>query len=268
VNSVNDGPYGDAIMTELLPYVEQHFRIIRQPYARVLTGGSTGGWESLALQVYHPDFFAGTWTFFPDPVDFTRYQMVDIYADNSAFEAPGYGPPAPERPMQRTTEGQVLMTMRQMSQLEEVLGSHGRSGQQFEAWEAVYGPVGPDGYPRPLWDKTTGRVDPQVANYMRDHGYDLRYYLEQNWSKIGPQLVGKLHLYCGDMDSFYLNLAVYRLEDFLKQTTNPAYGGSFEYGRPMKGHGWHPMNQAQLLKIMADHISKNAPPDADKSWKY
>jgi hypothetical protein len=268
VNSANNGPYGDAILTELIPYLEQQFRIIRQPYARVLSGGSTGGWESLALQVYHPDFFGGTWTFFPDPVDFTRDQMVDIYADNSAFEAPGYDPPVPERPMQRTDEGQVLVTMRQMSQLEEVLGSHGRSAQQFEAWEAVYGPVGTDGYPRPLWDKLTGRIDPQVAKYMRDHGYDLRYYLEQNWARIGPQLAGKLHLYCGDMDNFYLNLAVYRLEDFLKSTSNPAYGGSFEYGRPMKGHGWHPMNQAQLLRIMAHHISKNAPADGDQSWRY
>lgn len=259
VNSANNGPYGDAIMNELIPYLEEHFRVIRQPYARLLSGGSTGAWESLALQVYRPDFFGGTWTFFPDPVDFTRYQLVDIYSDNSAFVAPGYDPPAPERPMQRTDEGQVLVTMRQMSQLEEVLGSHGRSGQQFEAWEAVYGPVGTDGYPKPLWDKLTGRIDPQVANYMRDHGYDLRYYLEQNWAKIGPQLVGKLHLYCGDMDNFYLNLAVYHLEDFLKKTSNPAYGGSFEYGRPMKGHGWHPMNQAQLLRMMAEYVNRNAP---------
>lgn len=170
--------------------------------------------------------------------------------------------------MQRTDEGQVLVSMRQMSQMEEVMGSHGRSEQQYEAWEAVYGPVGADGYPKPLWDKLTGRIDPQVANYMRDHGYDLRYYLEQNWPRIGAQLAGKLHIYCGDMDNFYLNLAVYRLEDFLVKTTNPPYGGSFEYGRPMKGHGWHPMNQAQLLRRMADYVAKNAPADADRSWRY
>jgi putative esterase len=268
VNSANNGPYGDAIITELIPYLEEHFRVIRQPYARVLSGGSTGGWESLALQVFHPEFFGGTWTFFPDPVDFTRYQMVDIYNDMNAFLAPGYDPPIPERPMERTSEGQVDVTMRQMSQLEDVLGSHGRSGQQFEAWEAVYGPVGPDGYPRPLWDKQSGRIDHQVALYMRDHGYDLGYYLEQNWAKIGPQLVGKIHVYCGDMDNFYLNLAVYRLEDFLRRTTNPAYGGSFEYGRPMKGHGWTPLNQTELLNTMASYITQHAPAGADKAWKY
>ncbi len=268
VNSANNGPYGDAIMTELIPYLEQNFRIIRQPYARVLSGGSTGGWESLALQVLHPDFFGGTWTFYPDPVDFSRYQIVDIYNDNSAFLAPGYDPPIPERPSERTPEGQVDTTMRQMSQFEEVLGSHGRSGQQFEAWEAVYGPVGPDGYPKPLWDKITGRIDPTVALFMRDHDYDLRYYVEKNWPTIGPQLVGKLHVYCGDMDHFYLNLAVYKLEEFLRHTTNPAFGGTFEYGRPLKGHGWSPLNQAELLRVMADAISRNAPAGADKSWKY
>jgi hypothetical protein len=268
VNSANNGPYGDAIMNELVPYLEEHFRIIRQPYARVLSGGSTGGWESLALEVYHPEFFGGTWTFYPDPVDFSRYGIVDIYNDNSAFLAPNYDPPIPERPMERTPEGQVDVTIRQMSQLEEVLGTHGRSGEQFEAWEAVYGPVGADGYPKPLWDKISGRIDPAVAAYMREHGYDLRYYLEQNWPRIGPQLVGKIHVYCGDMDHFYLNLAVYRLEDFLRRTTNPAYGGSFEYGRPMKGHGWSPLNQAELVRTMADYISRHAPAGADGSWKY
>jgi hypothetical protein len=268
VNSANNGPYGDALLTELIPYLEENFRVIRQPYARVLSGGSTGGWESLALQVFHPDFFGGTWSFFPDPVDFTRYQMVDIYNDNNAFLAPGYDPPVPERPMERTSEGQVDMTMRQMSQLEEVLGSHGRSGQQFEAWEAVYGPMGAEGYPKPLWDKLTGRIDPQVASYMRDRGYDLRYYLEQNWPTIGQQLAGKLHLYCGDMDNYYLNLAVYKLEAFLQRTSNPTYGGSVEYGRPMKGHGWSPLNQAELLRVMADSIDRNAPAQADRSWKY
>ncbi len=267
VNSANDGPYGDAIMTELITYLEEHFRVIRQPYARVLTGGSTGGWESLALQVFHPDFFGGTWTFYPDPVDFTRYQMVDIYNDVNAFLAPGFDPPVPERPAQRTSEGQVTTTMRQMSQFEEVLGSHGRSGGQFEAWEAVYGPVGVDGYPRPLWDKLNGRIDPQVAVYMRDHGYDLRWYLEQNWARIGQQLVGKIHVYVGDMDNFYLNLAVYRLEDFLRGT-NPNYAGSFEYGRPTKGHGWTPLNQAQLVGAMADYISRHTPAGGDNSWKY
>jgi hypothetical protein len=149
------------------------------------------------------------------------------------------------------------------------LGSKGRSGKQLEIWEAVYGPTGGDGYPKPLWDKTTGKIDHDVAKYMRDHGYDLRYYTEMNWLKIGPKLVRKLHFYCGDMDDFYLNLGVYLLEDFLKNATDPYYDGSFEYGRPLKPHGWQPMTNSDLIKAMADHIIKNAPAGQDvKTWKY
>jgi Putative esterase len=259
VNSANQGPYGDAIMEELIPYLETHFRIIREPWARVLTGGSTGGWESLALQVLHPDFFGGTWTFYPDPIDFHKYQLVDIYNDDNAFEAHGAEFIPPERPMMRSNEGQVLMTMRQMSLLEAVLGTHGRSGQQYEEWEAAYGPVGADGYPRPLWDKLTGKIDREVATYMRDHGYDLTADLEKNWARIGPQLVGKLHLFCGDMDNYYLNLAVYNLENFMKNSKNPNYEGSFEYGRPMKGHGWSPYTATELVKVMAAAVEKNRP---------
>ncbi len=269
VNSANNGPYGDAIMTELIPYLEEHFRIIRQPYARMLTGGSTGGWESLALQVYHADFFGGTWTLFPDPVDFRRYQLVNIYSDENAFTTPGLQWMVPERPMMRSVEGQVTQTMRQMSQLEEVLGTKGRSCQQFEAWEAVYGPVGEDGYPKPLWDKRTGKIDKAVATYMRDHGYDLRYYLEIHWAEIGPKLVGKLHFFCGDMDNFYLNNSLYLMEDFLKQTTNPYYDGSFEWGRPKKGHGWSPVSMPDLVKLLADQVRKNAPAgETPASWQY
>jgi hypothetical protein len=221
------------------------------------------------LQVFHPDYFGGTWTLFPDPVDFRRYQLVDIYNDDNAFQPPGFQWMIPERPMMRSVEGQILQTMRQMSQLEEVLGSKGRSGQQFEAWEAVYGPVGDDGYPKPLWDKRTGKIDRDVARYMRDHGYDLRYYLETNWRKIGPQLVDKLHFFCGDMDNFYLSSSLYMLEDFLKKTSNPYYDGYFEWGRPMKGHGWVSMPIPDLIKLMAEHARKNTPADDDPSaWQY
>jgi hypothetical protein len=269
VNSANNGPYGDAIMKELIPYIEDHFRIIRQPWARTLVGGSTGGWETLALQVFHTDFFGGAWAFWPDPVDFQRDQLVDIYSDENAFYAPTEGFIPHERPLMRSVEGQVLLTMKQMSQFEQVLGTHGRSDEQLEAWEAVYGPVGPDGYPKPLWNKLTGEIDHGVANYMRDHSYDLTDYIETNWSKIGPSLVGKLHIYCGDMDNYYLNLAVYKLQDFLESTQNPAYGGSFIYGRPMKGHGWFPMPTAALIREMAEHMKKNAPNGEDPAlWNY
>jgi hypothetical protein len=269
VNSANNGPYGDAIMTELIPYLETHFRIIRKPYARVLSGGSTGGWESLALQLYHPDFFGGTWTLYPDPISFEHYQLVNIFKDDNAFFEPGHTWLRAWRPLMRTAEGQVEVTMAQMSQLEATLGSHGRSAQQLEIWEAAYGPVGEDGYPRPLWDKLTGKIDHSVADYMRDHGYDLTAYLKQKWPVIGRQLVGKIHLEVGDMDNFYLNLAVYDLQEFLKTTHAPHYEGSFDFGRPEKGHGWQSMTQENLIRAMAIHITAKAPAGENTSaWKY
>ena len=269
VNSANNGPYGDAIMTELIPAVEEHFRIIRKPYARMLTGGSTGGWESLELMAYHPTFFGGTWTMYPDPIDFRHYDLVNIYDNDNAFYEPGHEWIGPERYFQRRPTGQPEVTVKHLSQLEAVLGSHGRSAQQFDVWQAVYGPVGDDGYPKQIWDKATGTIDHSVAMYMRDHGYDLRYYIETNWSKIGPDLVGKLHFICGDMDDYYLNLALYDLEDFLENRSNPAFGGSFSWGRPEKGHGWEGMSKADLIKMIADHTAKIAPAGEDTgAWHY
>ena len=269
VNSANNGPYGDAIMTELIPYVETHFRIIRKPYARVLTGGSTGGWESLALQVFHPKFFGGTWTLYPDPVDFRHDQLINIYSDDNAFFAPDHRWLPAVRPLSRDTDGQVTATVQAESQLEDVLGNHGRSGQQLEAWEAVYGPVGADGYPEPLWNKSTGIIDHSVADYMREHGYDLTEYLRRNWAKIGTSLVGKININVGDMDTYYLNLACYDLQKFLESTTHPYYAGQFKFGRPEKGHGWQATTQENMVRMMADHVSADAPADANlKQWHY
>lgn len=269
VNSANNGPYGDALMTELIPYIEEHFRVSREPYARVLTGLSTGGWEALALQVYHPEFFGGSWVFCPDPVDFRRYNLANVYKDDNAFYEPGHEWLRPLRYIHRAPDGQPQDTAQLYSLNDAVLGSHDRSEGQLATWEAVYGPVGEDGYPQPLWDKLTGVIDHPVAIYMRDHGYDLRYYIETHWPQIGPSLVGKLHFYCGDMDGVYLNLAVYLLEDFLKTTKNPYYAGSFEYGRPLKGHGWMPMTFPELIRTMAEEVSRHAPEGQDtRAWHY
>ena len=259
VNSANNGPYGDALTQELIPYLEQHFHLVPRPEARVLTGGSTGGWEALALQIFHPKFFNGTWSLYPDPVDFRRYQIVDIYSAENAFETRLGDWKTVERPIARNPDGQVTLSMRQFSQLEAVLGSRGRSGQQLAAWEAAYGPVSPDGYPKLLWDQSTGKIDRDVAHYMRDHGYDLRHYLEQNWPQIGEDLAGKIHVAVGDEDNYYLNLAVYLLDDFLKTTKEPPARATIEYGRPLKAHGWQPWTNAELIRQMAERINTTAP---------
>ncbi len=266
VNSANFGPYGDAIMQELIPAVEKQFRIIRKSYARVLTGGSTGGWESLALQVFHPDFFGGTWSFYPDPVDFRNWGLVNIYDDENYYNSPTEWAQRP-RYFFRSANGQPQLTNRQLTDLESALGSRLRSAEQFAAWQAAYGPAADDGYPKPLYDIETGKIDHSVALYMRQHGFDLRDYLEKNWSSIGQSLAGKIHISCGDMDNFYLNLAVYRMEDFLVNTSHPSYGGSFQYGRPMKGHGWQPTTNFELITTMAAKVRENARGDKD-SWHY
>jgi len=150
-----------------------------------------------------------------------------------------------------------------------VLGSKNRSATGLANWAAVYGPIGDDGYPRPLWDKLTGKIDHRVAQYMKSHGYDLRAYLAANWPVIGPELTGKLHVICGDMDDYYLNLSAYLLQDFLEDTNHPYYGGSFDFGRPMKGHGWLPTTTAELIRNMAKEISAHAPPADDNTlWQY
>lgn len=269
VNSANDGPYGDAIVQEVIPYLEEQFRIIRKPYARQIEGASTSGWQTLALALQHPDFFGGFWVLQPDPIDFRHYQLTNIYADSNAFTSPSGQFVSIERPFQRSVEGQVLLTTRQLSRFEAVLGSHGRSGYQLEAWEAVYGPVGPDGYPVPLWDKLTGAIDHSVAAYMRDHGYDLRSYAAQEWPTLGPKLAGKLHFFAGDMDNYYLNLAVYDFENLLDSTSAPHSDADFTYGRPMKGHAWHSYTWSEMVQKMARAVEQTAPQgEPTAAWHY
>ncbi|MGH9828475.1 MAG: hypothetical protein ACREDR_35065, partial [Blastocatellia bacterium] len=238
--------------------------------ARIVDGGSTGGWESLALQVYHPKFFGGAWVFDPDPIDFHSFQQTDLYKEDNAFS---YKSPstwlALEKPWSRTPRGLVRSTVKEVSHYEDMLGPNGRSDYQLDGWWAIFAPVGNDGYPVPLWNMQTGQINQDAVKYAREHGYDLSDYTRTHWSEIGPDLVGKLHFIVGDMDSYYLNLAVYRIEDFLKSTKEPYYGGSFVYGRPMKGHGWHPMNWADLLREMATQVKKNAPKNSDTAaWNY
>jgi hypothetical protein len=253
----------------VIPFLEKQFRIIGKPHARLIEGASTSGWQTLALQLRNPDFFGGAWVLQPDPIDFRHYQQTDIYADDNAFTAPTGQFIAAERPAKRTVTGQVLWTQREVSLFEEVLGTRGRSEFQLEGWEAVYGPVGPDGYPQPLWDKLTGKIDRRVAEYMRDNGYDLRAYAERHWASIGPKLIGKLHFFCGDMDDFYLNLGVYDFQEFLKSSTNPHYEGEFTFGRPLKGHSWHAWTWGELVRQMGDYVRRSTPPGEDAAaWNY
>ncbi len=267
VNSVNVGPYGDAILEELIPEIERRYRIIKQPWARLLDGGSTGGWESLALQVYHPDFFGGTWSYCPDPVTFTNVEGVNVYEDENAFykNRGWFNVPTINT---REVNGDVRLTSAQRNRFELVSGTRGRSGQQLDIWAAVYGPVGEDGFFAPLYDKRTGVIHKEVAEYWREN-YDLLHYMKTNWSSLGPKLVGKIRIYTGDMDNFYLNNAVLEMEAWMKTTENPHYPGYFSYGRG-EGHCYSgPVSMDVRLKEMAQHVMQNQPDLLDTPWwKY
>lgn len=272
VNSANVGPYGDAITEELIPELEERFRAIGEPWARTTFGGSTGGWRALAAQMFYPDFFNGAWAFCPDPVDFRYFQLVDIYEDENAYY-PGNGlKKNPIRPWMRSVDDQVLMTQRDASILELVLGTRGRSGDQMDIFQAVYGPVGEDGYPQLLYDKTTGRIDKDVAVYWKEN-YDLRYILERDWEILGPKLEGKIGIYMGDTDTYYLEEATRLMEEFLEKTSNPHYSGAVVWGR-REPHCWTGAPEgtsflSHYLPEMADHITKTAPEGADlASWEY
>ena len=277
VNSANLGPYGDAITYELIPYIEEQFRGIGEGWARFLYGGSTGGWEALAVQVFYPDEYNGTFAACPDPIDFRAYTLLDIYDEPNAYYTDGPFKRI-ERPVHRNWLGEVDQTLAEYNHLELVLGTKNRSGDQFDIWEAVYSPQGDDGYPRRLWDKRTGEIDPEIADYWREN-YDLRHILERDWETLGPKLEGKIHIYVGDMDNWYLNNAVYLMEEFLEGTSDPYYGGEVDYGDRFE-HCWNGdhengnhisrlrYNTMYVPKIL-ERIEKGAPPGADlTSWRH
>jgi hypothetical protein len=251
VNSANNGPYGDAVTQELIPHIEKKYRGIGESYARVLDGGSTGGWVSLGLQIFYPDYFNGAWSACPDGVDFRGFQLVDIYKDQNAYvNGRGF-----ERPSARDINGDVRYTMRHECQMENVLGrgdNWAMSGGQWGAWNAVYGPRGADGKPVPLWDPKTGAINREVVEQWKK--YDLHLYLEQNWKTLGPKLKGKIHIWVGEADNYFLNNAVHMLDAFLGKA-DPPYGGKIEYG-PGKGHCWLGLTERQMMDEMMAAVER------------
>ncbi len=277
VNSENLGPYGDAITYELIPEIERRFRGIGEGWARFLYGGSTGGWEALAAQVFYPDEYNGCFAACPDPIDFRAYCLVNIYEDKNAYYLNGpFG--RIERPGLRDWLGNVSSTVRMQNHMENAMGSKSRSGDQWDIWQAVFSPRGEDGYPKPIWDKKTGVIDKEVADCWREN-YDLRYILERDWKTLGPKLKGKIRIYCGDMDNYYLNNAVYLMEEFLESTTDPYYAGEVDYGDRAE-HCWNgdhdrPNYLSRLrynemyVPVILQRIKETAPPGTDlTSWRY
>jgi hypothetical protein len=254
VNSANNGPYGDAVTQELIPHVEKTYRGIGQPYARVLDGASTGGWVSLALQIFYPDFFNGAWSHAPDPVDFRAFELMNIYKDDNAYiNKAGF-----ERPSAREINGDTRFTMRHEVRIERVLGKGDRwelGGRDWGSWNAVFGPRGDDGLPKPLWDGKTGKIDKSVLEHWKK--YDLRLTVENNWQELAPKLRGKIRIWVGEADDYFLNNAVHLLDDFLSKA-KPGYEGKITYGS-RGGHGFRVLTARQIADEMAAAIEKSRP---------
>ena len=278
VDSANVGPYGSAINEELIPAIEQKYRGIGQGWARATFGGSTGGWEALATQVFYPDFYNGTWAACPDPIDFHAYQNIDLYNDTNAFVRKGDFAEIPIAG-DRKPDGTIVATAGGEFGFEYVLGTHGRSTEQWNIWQAVFSPAGPDGYPAPIIDPVTGDIDKKVLEYWHDH-YDLTAILKRDWPTLGPKLEGKLHLAVGDGDTYFLNNAVHLLQKELDATRNPHSDATFQYGPVMPhcytgGPAEYTMQQnnanwtQRILPLMVEHMLATAPAGADtKSWRY
>jgi hypothetical protein len=277
VDSANVGPYGEAINRELIPAIEKQFRGIGQGWARAVYGGSTGGWETLATQIFYPDDFNGAWGACPDPVDFHAYQMVNVYEDKNAYWTSG---PFSRvlQPEMRTPPGQILATTEGTNRWELVLGTHGRSGEQWDIWQAVFSPAGRDGYPAEIWDQRTGVINPEVASYWRQH-YDLTAILQRDWSTLGPKLQGKLHVMVGTADTYFLDTAVHLVQKFLDSTSNPRSDATFDYGVDQPHCYTGPPGSTtreggltftqRTLNAAAAHMLESAPAGADTtSWRY
>ena len=251
VNSANIGPYGDAITYELIPHVEKMFNGVGKGWGRFLYGGSTGGWEALAVQVFYPKEYNGCFAACPDPIDFRAYTVVDIYNDENAYYKEGSFKKI-LRPGIRDGKGHIKTQLIDMNRREYILGDNSRSGDQWDIWQAVYSPSDENGYPKPIWDKLSGEIDHDVAKYWMEN-YDLRYIMERDWDKIGNDLKGKINIYCGDMDNYYLNNAVVLTEDFLENTTNPYYSGEVDYGNGAE-HCWNGDQKILITSLDLDII--------------
>ena len=231
LNSASSGPYGDALTQEIIPYVDENYRT-EGAAARYVDGCSTGGWVSLALQLFYPDTFAGTYSYSPDPVSFKRMQLIDMYADTNAF----VNKAGLLRPSRRDVYGEPNLLIRDEFAEENAEGTDGTyvTGQgQWGAWNALYSPRGEDGLPVAAFDGITGTIDSTVVEHWKR--YDLLLHVQENWPTLGPKLAGKVYVWMGDMDNYYLNNALRDFDTWLKTATEPTSDAVIEF-TPMQGH--------------------------------
>jgi hypothetical protein len=197
-DSVNTGPWGKALTEELIPWLEARYRMDKEPAGRFTTGHSSGGWFAIWQQVRYPHLFGGTWARSPDPVDFRSFTGINIYGRNAnAYVRPD----GSAQYLMRDATGKEVTSFKDYAQRENVLGEY---GGQIDSFDWVFSPRGQDGRPQPLFDRVTGKVDPEVARYWRDN-YDISAIIRRDWASLKPVLDGKIHLIMGTMDTFHLD---------------------------------------------------------------
>lgn len=245
-DSANNGPWGTALTNELIPHLEKQFRMDAKPSGRFLTGHSSGGWSTLWVMITHPDFFGGTWSTSPDPVDFRSFTGPDLtqYPPQNAY----MNKAGKEYNLVRFGDREI-MTVREYAQMERVLGYF---GGQFASFDAVFSPKGFDGQPMPLFDRDTGRIDQFVAKSWEK--YDISRILRNNWTTLGPKLKGKLHIIVGTADTFHLDEAVRLLDAELKKLNSDA---KFEY---LEGKDHFNLYQGGLSERIAKEMYQIARP--------
>jgi S-formylglutathione hydrolase FrmB len=243
-DSDSNGPWGAALTTELIPALEKEYRIEDKPAARFVTGHSSGGWAALWLQVKYPQLFGGSWPVSPDASDFRELFGSDIYAPDANFYFDANGKPLPAG---RPDENGVVVTVEAFARSEAVLGDY---GGQFSTYEYIYSPPAMhSGFPMKLYDRATGKIDPQVAAYWGDH-YDIGRMIVRDWAALKPHLDGKIHLTVGAADTWYLDKAAMKLEEAMKSVGAKT---DFRY-LPGKGHNdvySRPGDRSALLEDIA-----------------
>src|SRR6185437_6355610 len=245
-DSANNGPCGRALIEELIPYIEAKYRAIGTSQARFVTGHSSGGWSSLWLQITYPDHFNGVWSTSPDPVDFRDFQRIDLTKPDANMFVDARGE---KRPIARK-DGKPVLYYKPFSDMEEVMGH----GGQLRSFEAVFSLRGPDGQPRKLWDRATGAINAEVAKSW--DRYDIRLVLERNWKTLAPKLAGKLHVWTGSADTFYLEGAVMRLKESLAKLGSDAAVEIY----PNRDHGLRDKAvRARIDREMAERYRRTQP---------
>ena len=241
-DSQNNGPWGAALVHELIPEVERRFRGAQSGDHRYVMGVSSGGWSSLWMQVTYPDAFNGCWAHCPDSVDFRDFQQINLYDPGVNMYTDGQGN---RRPLARR-DGKVVLWYDDFVHLEDVLGP----GGQIHSFEAVFSRRLGHGLPEPLFNRKTGEVFTQTAKSWR--AFDIRLILERNWASLAPKLMGKLHVYGGESDMFYLEGSVRLLKESLAKLGSDADVKIIEG----MGHGMYRESIQPMVKTIEDNFQQ------------